>query len=85
MGVAEERGLNREGLKEAAREVGETFTAAMSEGTSSSYAACKSLIGSTLTTRRDRRAALAKPKFPRRGSRPITQRATGNGADTSRA
>lgn len=34
MGVAEERGLNREGLKEAARDVGETFTAAMSESTS---------------------------------------------------
>lgn len=33
MGVAEERGLTREGLKEAARDVGETFTAAMSENT----------------------------------------------------
>lgn len=31
MGVAEERGLTREGLKEAARDVGDTFTGALSE------------------------------------------------------
>jgi hypothetical protein len=69
MDVAKERGLNREGLKDAARDVGETFTAAMSESSGNNHSNAAQSQGQTGRAGEAKVASSRQPADSAKGNR----------------